>query len=133
VLAAVPGHLTPKAESVQLIEDCSQGPHQLFYLSNMPAPYADHIDASYSFMSRFQAGIYSSRVGMIKPEPEIFSALDALRGSHERPVFIDDSLANIQAARAHGWTTLHYQSAHQIARELEKIGAFPIGAPHIME
>lgn len=126
VLAAVPGHLLPKPASVDLIQRlCGRG-HRLFYLSNMPAPYADHIDQSYAFMRHFQSGIYSSRVGRIKPEREIFHHLDALRSSLEQPVFIDDSSVNVEAATQHGWHAIQFQSPNQIEQELIRIGALPI-------
>ena len=126
ILSAVPGHLLPKPESVSVIETLAQQGHRLFYLSNMPAPYADHIDRTYSFIQRFVAGIYSSRVGLIKPEAEIFFALDSLRASHEQPIFIDDASANVEAAARHGWMTIHFQSPKQMEQALFHIGALPI-------
>jgi FMN phosphatase YigB (HAD superfamily) len=126
ILAAVPEHLLPKPASVDLIERLFRCGHRLFYLSNMPAPYADHIDRSYTFMKLFRAGIYSSRVGLIKPEPAIFERLDALRSSFQQPVFIDDSPVNVEAATQHGWRAIQFQSPKQIEQELFRIGALPI-------
>jgi len=126
ILAAVPEHLLPKPASVDLIGRLSQCGHRLFYLSNMPAPYADHIDRSYAFMSYFRTGIYSSRVGLIKPEPAIFERLDALRSSSTQPIFIDDSAANVSAAREYGWETILFESHATLERRLVHLGALPI-------
>jgi putative hydrolase of the HAD superfamily len=77
-------------------------------------------------MKLFRAGIYSSRVGLIKPEPAIFERLDALRSSFQQPVFIDDSPVNVEAATQHGWRAIQFQSPKQIEQELFRIGALPI-------
>lgn len=123
ILRAVPQHLRPKPESVALIHALAEQQHRLFYLSNMPAPYADHIERTYPFLSLFVGGIYSARLGWMKPEPQIYAALDTLRSSDAQPIFVDDSMANVIAARTHGWVAVHYQSASQVLADLRALGA----------
>jgi putative hydrolase of the HAD superfamily len=51
--------------------------------------------------------IYSALLGVEKPEPEYFRIADA-RVRHRPVIFIDDALRNVEAARSHGWTAIHY-------------------------
>jgi putative hydrolase of the HAD superfamily len=51
--------------------------------------------------------IYSADLGVGKPSPEFF-ALASQRLGEARVVFIDDAIRNVEAARAHGWTAIHY-------------------------
>jgi putative hydrolase of the HAD superfamily len=51
--------------------------------------------------------LYSAELGVAKPEPEYFRIADERIGGHP-VVFIDDALTNVEAARAHGWTAIHY-------------------------
>ncbi|MEO0918737.1 MAG: HAD-IA family hydrolase [Pseudomonadota bacterium] len=59
----------------------------------------DHCDGAY----------ISASLGVVKPEPAFFEAIER---SEQRPssdlVLIDDSLANVEAARASGWRAYHY-------------------------
>lgn len=80
----------------------------------------------YSFLNSARGATVSGLEGLIKPEPEIYSLHDEKHGlrTHDT-VFIDDSEANIAAAHAHGWQTVHFtgaQGAQHLAAELAKLG-----------
>ncbi len=104
-------HISPIASSVQVLENLyaqrdAKG-YKLYFLSNMPAPYARGLER-HAFMRCFDGGIFSGDVGLIKPQPEIFHKLEAMYGLQGQPIlFIDDHLANIAAADKLGWQTLH--------------------------
>jgi HAD superfamily hydrolase (TIGR01509 family) len=51
--------------------------------------------------------LYSAGLGVAKPDPEYFRIADERLGADE-VVFIDDALSNVEAARTHGWTAIHY-------------------------
>ena len=110
---AIPGHLEPIAETVALMERLKGAGDRLFYLSNMPAPFAEHLERSHAFMDWFDDGVFSSRVHLMKPQPEIFHLAARRFGlaPHEL-VFIDDVAYNVDAARALGWRAIHFQGAH---------------------
>jgi putative hydrolase of the HAD superfamily len=60
-------------------------------------------------MSFFKDGIYSMRVGAMKPEPAIFSAaLELLQVNPDEIFYIDDLPDNIAAGQAHGFLTHRY-------------------------
>jgi putative hydrolase of the HAD superfamily len=81
---------------------------RLYYLSNMPAPYARAIERRHAFMRRFDGGVFSGDVKFLKPHREIYELL-AVRHALDpaKTVFIDDSAANVEAARAFGWQAIH--------------------------
>ena len=112
VVQAIPAHLAPQADTVALMRRLKLAGHRLFYLSNMPAPYADHLERSHDFFAWFDDGIFSARVQMMKPQPAIFH--EAARRFGVAPadlLFIDDVAHNVDAARALGWQGVHFQGA----------------------
>jgi putative hydrolase of the HAD superfamily len=108
---AIEDHITPIASSVQVLEKLhaerqAKG-YKLYFLSNMPAPYARGLER-HAFMRCFDGGIFSGDVGLIKPQPEIFEKLEAMYGLQgQKILFIDDHPANIAAAQKQAWQTLH--------------------------
>jgi len=119
VVESVPAELVAVPETVALLEHLHAAGHRLFYLSNMPAPYAAHLQAVNDFLPLFEAGVYSSHVGWIKPEPQIFD--EAVRRFGVPPgelLFVDDMVHNVEAARRLGWQALHFQSPAQCAKTL---------------
>jgi HAD superfamily hydrolase (TIGR01509 family) len=122
VIDAVPGELQPQQDTVDLLHRLHAKGHPLYYLSNMPARYADHLESSHAFFDRFTDGIFSARVQLIKPEPEIFALATQRFGVvPAQTVFIDDMLYNVEAARAHGWQAVHFKDAAQCEAELQAL------------
>jgi putative hydrolase of the HAD superfamily len=80
----------------------------LYYLSNMPEPYADHLVAAHGFFSCFDGGVFSGRVKLAKPDTAIYAhAESALALVPAHTVFFDDHLPNVQAATERGWLGVH--------------------------
>ena len=123
VIDAVPHELEPIAGTVALLQRLESRGHALYFLSNMPAPYADHLEATHAFIGRFRAGVFSARVNLIKPEPAIFDhAAEAFAVDPADTLFIDDVLHNVEAARAAGWQALQFTDAAQCESELLQRG-----------
>ena len=67
---------------------------------------------------------------MAKPDPRIFAILlDRHRLDAARTVFIDDSAANIAAARSAGLVTIHYESPGRLREQLVQVGLLPARRP----
>ncbi len=127
VIDAIPGHLQPQADSVALLQRLKAAGHRLYYLSNMPSAYAAHLERQNAFIGDFLDGIFSARVGLVKPHRAIFELADERFGLAGMPtVFIDDHAGNIAAAQAHGWQTVHFSGAAQAERELQQAGWLPL-------
>lgn len=124
VVDAVPAELQPIDGSVALLHALHAAGHRQYYLSNMPAPYARHLEISHTFFGRFSGGLFSSSVQLIKPEPEIFTLAQRRFGlADDQPtLFIDDLPANVAAARASGWHGVHFTDPLALATQLKALG-----------
>lgn len=119
VMHAVPDELAPMPETVALMRRLREAGHRLYYLSNMPAPYAQHLLRTHDFMAWFDDGVFSSSVKMGKPDPAIFRlALQRFDITAGESVFIDDHAPNVEAARRLGITALVFSDAEVLARDL---------------
>ena len=120
----IPEHLAPIPESVALLTSLAerrlrQADVQLYFLSNMPEPYARVLQQRHGFLSHFAGGVFSGDVQLIKPEAAIFGLLGERHGlAPERTVFIDDHPANVQAARDFGWHAVHCEDPALLASAL---------------
>jgi len=122
VIEAITRELQPLPDSVDLLTRLHARGCELYFLSNMPEPYARHIEATHAFLRLFRGGVYSSRVHWIKPEPEIFAHARSEFGAGSAPLaFVDDVASNVDAARAAGWNAIHFRDAQQCEAELAEL------------
>ena len=78
-------------------------------------------------MELFSHVIESSKVGIRKPDPEIYKmACTALDVTPERAVFLDDLGVNLKPARALGMATIKVSGAEQAISELEILLGHPL-------
>ena len=123
VIDAIADELQPLPDTEALLRRLHAAGHRLVFLSNMPVPYARHLEATHKVFDVFERGVFSSRIGMIKPEPALFTHAAA---SFEREpsalTLIDDNETNVRAAIAHGWSAIRFDSAAQVERDLAKAG-----------
>lgn len=123
IVEAVPLELQAQPDSVALVEQLHDAGHRLFFLSNMPAPYADHLEAHNPFLRLFEDGVFSARVGHNKPEPGIYDTAALQFGVEAgRLLFLDDHLPNVMAARQQGWQALHFTSPAEARLALRQRG-----------
>jgi putative hydrolase of the HAD superfamily len=123
LIAAVPQHLQPMAESLALIERVRAAGHRLGLLSNMPRPYADHLERAHACFAGFEHRAWSGHMGLMKPQRAIFDRLlETMALKAGDVLFIDDHPVNVEAARAYGWQALHFRDAAQCQSELQALG-----------
>jgi 2-haloacid dehalogenase/putative hydrolase of the HAD superfamily len=118
LIASIPAHLQPIPGTVDLIHELKAQGHRLYYLSNMPAGYADQLVRENSFFSQFDDGIFSAHVQQIKPLPDIFATAQTRWPLLGQPVFIDDVQHNIDAAQLHGWQGIRFDTPQQVRADL---------------
>ncbi|RZI96826.1 MAG: HAD family phosphatase [Variovorax sp.] len=116
--------LQPIPVTVELLDslrerrDAGEDLH-LYYLSNMPVPYARVLEQRALFLRWFEGGIFSGDVKLLKPQREIYALMAERFGLEgDKTVFIDDSLANVEAARAFGWHAIHCNAPSALPRQL---------------
>ena len=87
----------------------------LFAITNFGAEFWNQFRPNEPLFDLFADIVVSGAEKMVKPSPEIYS-LAAERFGHapHRMVFIDDNLANIEAARALGWHTHLFTDAETL-------------------
>nr|WP_315478841.1 HAD family phosphatase [uncultured Rhodoferax sp.] len=130
--------LVPMPESIALLtrlhalraqQQANGGePLNLYFLSNMPVPYARTLERLHAFLQDFDGGIFSGDVLLIKPEPAIYQLLQSRYVLEPaKTVFIDDLLGNIEAAQAQGWHGIHFKNAQQVTQALQAAGLSKIG------
>jgi putative hydrolase of the HAD superfamily len=123
VVDGVPRELQPIPATVALLRRLREQGFELYFLSNMPAPFADHLEAAHAFVGWFDDGVFSARVRAAKPDAAIFELAAARFGAAPNElVFLDDHAPNVQAARAQGWNALQFRSAAQAEAELRDRG-----------
>ncbi len=123
---SIPDALVPKPDTVALVERLRRPAVPMFFLSNMPGPYADELDRRHAFVRAFDDGVYSARVGLVKPEPAIFAlAAQRFRTAPAELVFLDDHWVNVEAAQAAGWNALHFTDAAAAELLIREAGWWP--------
>lgn len=119
VVDAIPLALVPDAGTVALIEELRAAGHRLYFLSNMPEPYARHLETAHPLQDWFDGGVFSAHVHAIKPEPAIFRIAEQRFGARgDELIFFDDVAGNVQAARMAGWGAVQFRDAAQARQAL---------------
>ncbi len=121
-------HLQPLPMTVDLLGRLAERrdagePLRLYYLSNMPLPYARALERRLpELFGRFDGGVFSGDVKRIKPNTEIFELLAWRHGLVPADtLFIDDSVPNVESAMALGWQALHCTSPAALAAQLPRM------------
>jgi HAD superfamily hydrolase (TIGR01509 family) len=88
-------------------------------LSNMSDNVLGNIEREFAWIHRFDALVWSFRVGLAKPDPAIYRHILAELGTlPEETLFIDDKLPNVEAAREMGIQAIEYSSVERLREEL---------------
>lgn len=95
----------------------------VFALSNFGVDSFALAQRTYDILNEFDATFISGHMKMMKPEPEIYAAVEAETGfSQGDIVFFDDSRANIDAAQAAGWHAYLFETPEKMQSDLENVG-----------
>lgn len=78
--------------------------------------------------SSFLDIVVSAEERLLKPDPQIYRVLFERNGlTPETCFFIDDSAANVEAARGVGMAAHHFRSAEELKEDLRQHGLLPAG------
>ena len=95
----------------------------LYGLTNWSAETFEIGSRLFPILNDFRYVAVSGRLKMVKPDPEIY--LHLLRNcdlTAERCVFLDDSLRNVEAARALGLHAIHFTDGESAGATLREMG-----------
>jgi 2-haloacid dehalogenase len=105
--------------TLALMERLEANGAPLYAITNFSAEKYDEARLRFPFFDRFQGAIVSGRERLVKPDRAIFELLLKRYGlSAADCLFIDDSSANIAAARSLGMATHHFRDAARLEAEL---------------
>jgi putative hydrolase of the HAD superfamily len=117
--ADVAGWSHPYEETLEIAARLAAGGTELALLSNCPAPMADAIDTM-SWTDLIPRRFYSCRLGTIKPDPAIYTAvLTAIGAAPADVTFVDDRPVNVAGAEAVGMRALLFTDPAALAADLD--------------
>jgi len=97
-ISAVPAHLTPLQEGLNILYAVKQKGYKTYILSNMGEGSHKQI-MHFDFLKEFDGSIFSYQVKLCKPEPEIYlKLLETYNLKPNECLFIDDFEPNIKGA-----------------------------------
>ena len=117
-------------DTVAILRELKARGTPLYALSNWSAEMFPHAEDKYDWLALFDGIVVSGRVGMIKPERDIFDHLLATYDLRAEDLyFIDDHEPNVIAARSYGIAAHHFQGAAELRAALAGEGLLPPAEP----
>ncbi|MEO1701229.1 MAG: HAD family phosphatase [Pseudomonadota bacterium] len=109
--------------TVNLLFSLLEGGHDITFLTNFAADTFVEAQNIYPFLKAGRGVTVSGRVKLIKPDPAIYALhTDTHELDPSATLFIDDSLPNVETARAYGWQSIHFKSPEKLSDELASLG-----------
>ncbi|MFK7834636.1 MAG: HAD family hydrolase [Sulfitobacter sp.] len=100
----------------------------VFSLTNFGIQTYEIAADRYPFLRHFDGDFISGHLGVIKPDANIYAALENTSGiPPERLLFTDDRVDNIEAAAARGWQVHHFEGPQGWADRLVAAGLLKEG------
>lgn len=110
--------------SVALLGELAEGDVPLYAITNFSNEKFAEAKARFPFLATsFRDTVVSAEERLLKPDPRIYEVLLERNGlTAEACVFIDDSLKNVEAARAVGMAAIHFTGAEPLRLDLRRMG-----------
>ncbi|AYC99941.1 HAD family phosphatase [Neorhizobium sp. NCHU2750] len=105
--------------SVALMLELIDKGHDVTMLTNFAADTFVEARKIYPFLNATRGVTVSGEIGLIKPDVAIYERHAKDFGlAPERSIFIDDTLVNVEGARAAGWQAVHFKDADTLRQDL---------------
>lgn len=116
----IPG---PMPGSCEILEELAARDVPLFAITNFGAEFWAGFRPTLPVFEHFRDVVVSGEEKVLKPDPAIYRlALDRFGLAEGEGLFIDDSLPNVEAARANGFHAHHFTDAPALRAELVGCG-----------
>ena len=123
VLASFTPLITRYDYAIEWVRKWKDRGYQVLVLSNFSDKALKESWHALDFLPYTDGGILSFQEKLVKPMPEIYRLLlKRYRLKPEECVFLDDTQANVDAARREGIWAIRFQDRQQAEKELEKLG-----------
>lgn len=97
--------------------------YKLVLLSNTNYIHQRYGWEKYEFLKQFDKLILSHEVGAIKPEPEIYKAVQEYTGERpEQHIFIDDVEEYVEGAKKMGWDAIQFINHEKLVEDFKERG-----------
>lgn len=107
----------------ELAQRLKQAGYRIFGLTDNVREIVAHLKGRYGFWELFDGVVVSAEVGMLKPDPKIFTLLLQTYGlSASETVFLDDMPHNVDGARAVGMESFLFTTAPACEARLRALG-----------
>lgn len=111
-------------DMVELLERLKQN-YRLFLLSNTNSVHKKYGYENFKFLRNFEKLFLSHEVGFVKPEPQIYRAVENYSGlKPEEHLFIDDITDYAEGARNCGWSAIRFTNYADLLHHLKENGLF---------
>lgn len=108
-------------DSVAVMEGLIAAGHDVTMLTNFAADTFAEARSRFPFLNAPRGVTVSGEIAMIKPDREIYDRHARDFGlMPAATLFIDDSLANVEGAKAAGWQAIHFKNAETLKADLER-------------
>jgi 2-haloacid dehalogenase len=110
-------------DNVALLAKLQRAGVPTYCITNFSGPKFIEAKARFPFLGSFRGVIVSGDERLLKPDPAIYELLlDRYGLEASKCVFIDDSAANVEGARAVGMQAIHYREPLNLEKELRRFG-----------
>lgn len=109
--------------TIALHHELRQRGYSTYIFSNTNDLAIEHVRRNFPFFAHFTGYILSYEVGGLKPQPEIYQAMETLTGKRGAElVYIDDRLENIETGLARGWRAILHESPEKTRATIVQMG-----------
>ena len=106
--------------SIQVLDELKRKNYSCYVLSNWSAETFHGMTKDYPFLNKFDGMLISGEDKLLKPDPEIYQlAIKRFNLDPSNCVFIDDKIANVEAAKKLGFNIIHLVDPKTIKSDIE--------------
>jgi 2-haloacid dehalogenase len=111
------------APNVAVLEDALAAGIPTYAITNFAADTFAEACGIYPFLTRFHGRVVSAEEKLLKPDPAIYRVfLERFGQAAEDCLFMDDSHANVESAKALGFSVIHVTPETDLRAEVRRYG-----------
>lgn len=110
---------TPIEDSIDIMKSIKRANYKVYFLSVFHLLAFENVTKRYNFFELFDGGVASFEVKQVKPEEGIYKRLvEKYTIKPEESIFIDDSQANVEAAKKLNFNVILFKSSKDLRKKL---------------
>ncbi|MCL7999394.1 HAD family phosphatase [Brucella sp. 21LCYQ03] len=110
-------------DSVVILRGLIAQSNDVTMLTNFASDTLREAQARFPFLTESRGVTVSGDIRMLKPDREIYEHhVASFDLDPAATLFIDDSVANVEGAKAAGWQAVHFTGAAKLADDLKRLG-----------